>query len=360
MLLTVSFCDSDYDARRLLTERQLANAAAQKADAAKAAAAKADYDARLLADSDDKEFHTWGSDDPDDEYTLSIHPDDVKKEDPAPGPVDPAEAMSKLLGDLDGTLAEQQDMLELNGDLEAIIAGLAEQQLTCSRAGMARALAQMEAKYSKPWELCQSCGGDLLHMFELVCFEKGALGSLIKKHHPSRKGEYIPVREMDKSVLDALHACFHPSRTLSSLSRKHGPLNRELRTCPQGTIDDIAMADPGGIRNLLTSKEALSIQSWGEEPAQLCMVGCLPGYRRERTIKTAMLAYECQVCPPPPHPPPHPHPPVYARARLLLLPAAQLASAPSSLRFGERCRPERCRPECAVEIEHLGDRRHQA
>jgi hypothetical protein len=24
------------------------------------------------------------------------------------------------------------------------------------------------------------------------------------------------------------------------------------------------------------------------------MVGCLPGYRPERTVKTAMLAYECQ------------------------------------------------------------------
>ena len=45
----------------------------------------------------------------------------------------------------------------------------------------------------------------------------------------------------------------------------------------------------------MTAKEALKMQSWGEAPASLCMVGCLPGYRPERTVKTAMLAYECQV-----------------------------------------------------------------
>jgi hypothetical protein len=66
---------------------------------------------------------------------------------------------------------------------------------------MARALAKMEALYSKPWELCPSCGGDLLHMFELICFDSKVF-DLVQKRHPTKSGEYIPGTMHDISKAD--------------------------------------------------------------------------------------------------------------------------------------------------------------
>lgn len=114
------------------------------------------------------------------------------------------------------------------------------EERTCSRAGLLRAMKKMEARFLRPWELCTGCGGDLLLMFDIRCFEPDSVA---------------------------------PTSTLVQLMPE---AIRELLERP-------------GIQEKVAARE-----QWGEDPAAVCLVGCKSGYRTAASIGSAYLVYECQ------------------------------------------------------------------
>ena len=153
-------------------------------------------------------------------------------------------SVEDLLGStIADVVAEQEALLEYTGGEEGGAApeGEApEEERSCSRAGLLRALKKVEERYLKPWELCTGCGGDLLLMMDIKCYEPDDIA---------------------------------PTQTLAQIAPES---IRELLERP-------------GITEKVAERER-----WGEQPAGVCLVGCKSGYRTANSVGTAYLVYECQ------------------------------------------------------------------
>ena len=151
-------------------------------------------------------------------------------------------ALSSTIGDV---VAEQEALLHYTQDDEgtgarAKAAEPEEEERTCSRAGLLRAMQKMEERFLKPWELCTGCNGDLLLMFDIKCFEPDDVA---------------------------------PTSTL-------------IQLMPEAIRD---LLERPGIAEKIAARE-----QWGEEPAAVCLVGCKSGYRTAASVGNAYLVYECQ------------------------------------------------------------------
>jgi hypothetical protein len=126
-----------------------------------------------------------------------------------------------------------------------------EPERPCSRAGFIRSLAALEARYLKPWELCEDCDGDLLAMFQIRCFEPGGIAT---------------TERLARLPPDRIRGLMNNPRTRDEIGRR---------------------------------------EKFGEQPAAVCLAGCKPGFRPTQSVGSAYLVYECQNIshgPPPDHP----------------------------------------------------------